>query len=529
MRLRRNSAHAAVMAGLLLALIPSSAAAFNFQSPVSNGCHEAITVAGLRLSGWPPEIAPEPPSRTHEILLEQLLFDVPEPADSFLTALLVGARWNDLHGARPSDLPALAEVHLHPEGQQEHCARAPEHDGRIGNAEALAACRAFILEQVEAALGGGDADTRASVEVRLPLKHQHAVVALSRFAFHMGRAAHTLQDSYSHTHRDGGTGRVVGVLNAIDLAVEPGYDPARDGLPHEDELDRCTGDDASKARASAAVAATAELLGAVADPAGGRAGRLARVEAALDRHLSMEDGGVEDGGEWGWELIDRELGRSVVSGPVFAGCGAASSAGPISGLLLAVALLLGATVRRRRYAALAALAASILLASMPGIALAGGPSGSGMSLRGALGASVHRSAAHAIAGVGWQLGERSAVGVAAELNPWISVDTLEVDPGTASIYASGEYRWVSQPTLQIASKAHLGVTASLFDLVGVEAWSTGPYGGLDLLSAAFRVREGLWLTVDPATTVLEVLRLSGVPVYHFQYRFTVGLRFDLGA
>ena len=531
MQPRRSCPYGAVAAGLLLAVLPTRAEAFNFSTPVSDGCHEAITTAAQRLTGWPPDVTRPAPGPDHAVLVDQLLFEVPEPADPWLLALLLGARWNDLRGERPTDLPALAEVHLDPDGQQAHCARAPEHDGPEGALEALAECRAFVLEQVEAALGDGKVGLSAVEEVDLALKHQRAEIILSRFAFRMGSALHALQDSYSHTIRVGGTGCITDVLNSIDLAVSPDYDPARDGPPHDDGLDTCAGDAAATARASAAVAASAELLGAVVNPAGGRAGRLTRVEAVLDRYLSIApacSGGAEETQDW--RPFEGALERSFVSGPVVAGCTAASSPGAGSALLLCSVVLLGVAARRRRFAALAALGASVLLATVPGAADAKEPdeTGSGMSLRGALGASVYRSAAHAIAGMRFQVSERVLLGVDAEINPWVSVDTFEVDPGTASLYGNVEYQWVRRPALQLASKAHLGVTASLFDLVGVDAWSAGPYVGLDLLSAAFELQDRLWLTVDPATTVVEILRLSGVPVYHFQYRFTVGLRFDLG-
>ena len=261
-------------------------------------------------------------------------------------------------------------------------------------------------------------------------------------------------------------------------------------------------------------------------------GRLSRVNAVLDRRLSMAGGCEGDEAEpSGWEPFSGELERSFVSSPMIAGCSAGPSSGAGAALLICSIVLLGVASRRRRFAALAAVGAAVLLASAPGVAKARetGDAGSGLSLRGAVGASVHRSAAHAIAGLRWQASERVLLGVDAEINPWISVDTVEVDPGTASLYGNVEYQWVRRPALQVSSKAHLGATTSLFDLVGVDAWSTGPYAGLDVLSAAFKVQDRLWLTVDPATTVVEVLRLRGVPVYHFQYRFTVGLRFDLGA
>ena len=115
-------------------------------------------------------------------------------------SLLVGVRHSDLHDVSPLDLLVLANVHSAPLGQREHCLRTASNDGDSGNEAALSACQAFIMEEIALALGEADElDLGRTENVATFLTFQGSVsIALSSYAFHMGRALHALQDSFSH-------------------------------------------------------------------------------------------------------------------------------------------------------------------------------------------------------------------------------------------------------------------------------------------------------------------------------------------
>src|SRR5439155_1678833 len=123
----------------------------------------------LSKAGWPDGARPPPIVDEVRRIADDLPFQVPDDRrDAWAIALLIGVRDNDLRGEATNDLPALAAVHGDPAHQADHCLRAPADDGSEGDVSALAACRAFILDQVERALGESedpDLETRESVQV----------------------------------------------------------------------------------------------------------------------------------------------------------------------------------------------------------------------------------------------------------------------------------------------------------------------------------------------------------------------------
>ncbi|MEZ4410565.1 MAG: hypothetical protein R3A52_29400 [Polyangiales bacterium] len=206
---------------------------------------------------------------------------------------MLGARDNDLHGRAADEVAALAVVHSDPEGQAEHCLRRPQDDGPDGDRAALDACRRFILDEVALAVGAEpavDLDAREPHTVALAFSGRQRL-ALQPYGWHMGRALHALQDSFTHTFRSPDGARVRHVLNFADWAEHDDHDPARDGHRHLSELDDCAAESpAARARTRNATAASVELLRAVVDDLGGAAGRSARAAAVLDRWLAYEPG-----------------------------------------------------------------------------------------------------------------------------------------------------------------------------------------------------------------------------------------------
>lgn len=154
-------------------------------------------------------------------LARDLPFDPPGDAnDPWSLALLLGARDNDLHGYGADEFQEIAAAHAVPEDQRKHCLRAPADDGPGGDGAALVACRGFILGEVALAVGGGaEVDLRAASSARVtPPFSSRRDAPVQRYGWHMGRALHALQHSFSHGLRSPDGRRVRHVLNFADPA-----------------------------------------------------------------------------------------------------------------------------------------------------------------------------------------------------------------------------------------------------------------------------------------------------------------------
>jgi hypothetical protein len=144
----------------------------------------------------------------------------------------------------------------------------------------------------------------------------------------------------------------------------------------------------------------------------------------------------------------------------------------------------------------------------------------------AVGASLDRGAFVYRAGARYRVFDDLELGLEVEHNPWYSLDALTVRWGSLNVLASGAYTWASLGRLEVRSTLHLGVTVLLFDLVGAQSGSVGPLLGATLLGAKIRLSDHFALLVEPAEVVLPIAKLSGVPVFYAQYRFTMGLQWN---
>lgn len=144
----------------------------------------------------------------------------------------------------------------------------------------------------------------------------------------------------------------------------------------------------------------------------------------------------------------------------------------------------------------------------------------------AVGASLDRGAFVYRAGARYRVFDDLEVGLEIEHNPWYSLDALTVRWGSLNVFATGAYTWASLGVLEVRSTLHLGVTVLLFDLIGAQSGSVGPLLGATLLGAKIRLSDHLALLVEPAEVVLPIAKLSGVPVFYAQYRFTVGVQWN---
>src|SRR4051794_35700130 len=153
-------------------------------------CHQGISTEALGAAAWPLGTAPPALSDQQRRLIPELPFDVsPDVTDFWTLSALVGNYYVDGGSTDAKDAVALAELTARPDLQREHCLRGPDDDGAAGEASALAACKAFMLEQLAAAHGDDDAPDLAAVEnVRLHLVFTgDADVPLARYAFHLGQ------------------------------------------------------------------------------------------------------------------------------------------------------------------------------------------------------------------------------------------------------------------------------------------------------------------------------------------------------
>lgn len=549
-----------VVTGALMVWSPSAVPAFQIETSFTTGCHERVTLAALAASGWPGGRLAPAPDETTDRILSDLPFALPAgAADPWGVALIIGVRSNDLGGADPFDLAALSTLHNDPARQPEHCLRQEDDDGEQGDVSALASCRAFILTELEAALGAGDdIDTGATVSVETFLVFRGRIdLDLDRYGYHLGRAVHALEDSYTHTFRNPDDARVRHVLNWIEGNLGGSHDLERDGHPHVTALDECDVDEEALARHDRAVAAVADLMAAMNDDGGGRAGRLDRAGAALDQHLIREEGCVEDN-EWcGTGLMTAEGGCSAAG----SGYGGAAAA---AGLLLALAGLRLRSRRGRTSAALAALCAAIALSptasagergqeetAPPPIAGEDPPSDepdpSDTTTEGRLdredkviermpdqvtrawgvafnvGGAFDRAAVAVSLGARWNPWRSLGFGLDAEYNPWVSFSASEVAAGAANLYVPVVWRIKSFGSWELRSTAYAGVTMLLFDLVGVDKGTVGLFAGWNPLGLALPMGSDVKLVIKPGDIAVSAPQLRGIPFYYHQYRLTVGI------
>jgi hypothetical protein len=530
--------------GVALACLQAPAAhAYTVSTFVTNGCHEQLTLSALGdVRAASPGVAPPLPLAGQDAaLVADLPFELdPSGNDLAAVALLLGVRDNDLKGRGSTDLEALAQIHGNPATQDEHCLRALDDDEPTGTALAVARCRAYIVGRVAAALdhlaagGTPDPDSRLGLTVSLAIRGR-VTAALPGTYVHLGQALHALQDSFSHSYRTADSRAVTVSLTWLH-PVDDDLNEAVTGPPHSSPMDACGRrlDGFRAARAAAAVEASRALLAAALGP-GTRADRLARVDAALDTHLSVAPG-CTAGNNW-CDAPERAYGQG-------GGCGVAGGGPRVPG----VALLLGAlAIARRRRWRRAALAAALLILALPGRAAAdlGTPRGESaarppvaskapearfaerpaLGLVVSAGGSLNHAAMNVGLGLRLRLTPRWLVGVDAEWNPWASLEGEHLRPGAFNAYATLVRRWSMQSDrFDVRTTAHLGTSTVLFDLYGVPKGTTGLFAGVSLLGLEWKASRNVSVVLDPADVVYPLPQLRGAPFGYLQYRLTLGLQ-----
>ncbi len=347
---------------IALGILPAKpAGAFSVLSGVSDACHETITYrAGENVVfDWPmPDgVVPEGGKLTKlsGFLLEPLNLDPDklDPSERFmLTSLIIGARAPDTDGHSTMNLENLHRLHGDPSavGQYAHSLRGPDDDYAEGDAAAVAGTRQLIIELVEEGLSYLELPAHDQV-IKAPVYldfYGRVKVDVWAPLYLAGRAAHALQDSFSHAIRsdEDDLQKIVHVMNYID-AISSNFNEDRDGLAHSDAMDNCFATDLTEIFDASEVA-TGELLVAFNDRTGGQDPEA--TLRVLDRWLTLKPGCSGANGFCGNERW-LELARSEQTGPYIKeifGCSTAGfgSAGDCGASFLVLFFFILVVVRR---------------------------------------------------------------------------------------------------------------------------------------------------------------------------------------
>ena len=551
------------------------ARAYTIETPITNGCHEKATATALRnvRVALPSTAAIIPPTKDQTALITDLQFNVPDDLREMAgTSVLIAVRDNDLRGRGSAELNRLAAVHGDPEHQEEHCLRQRSDDEPHGTTLAIDRCHQFILDRVNDALDGLDAQgvpdpaKGYAINVTLALRGQ-VTPNLPSFWINMGKALHAVQDSFAHAFRSDDRSHITVALNWIDY-VEKKSDETRDGPEHRGELDSCEDVDDLRARTYAkAIEASTELLMDVLDPAHDRTIKLAAVNATLDKYVGVQTGCTATN-NW---CNSPELKYTVSSG---CGCsmpGGTKGSGAALALVAAGAVMIAR--RRRKRMAQAFASAACLVSTMtafearaqaretkpastvvdppppvgtpaatPGEPPKGVPTieerkdeqkeavhkASLLHLYAAGSGSVTNPSLNGQLGIRFQLSDSWMVGVDGEINGWFSVQTRPLRTGALNIYATVVHRYPLRfEAVNLRSTLNLGTSTMLIDLFGAPAGTTGLYFGFTPLGLEWKVSKKLFVIFDALGIALPVPQLSGVPFFYPQYRTSVGLELAL--
>ena len=568
----------AVMAGAIFLgwfmARPKSADAYTISTIVTAGCHEKVTTEAFLAVRQDPDpataaaAAPLLADRNDQALIDDLEFT---PANDMTdlggATLLVGVRDNDLKGRDSMDLSQLPLVHGDPGAQREHCLRGANEQEPGGSEAAVSDCRAFILERVNQALDGLNAETRMpdpTIRTSLPLylALRHGVNALlPTYYVRIGQAIHAVEDSFTHTYRTPNGMQITVVLDWVDEA-NGNLVEAINGPPHSSEMDRCDivdpNDVRTQRRALATAAATA-VLRTTLDPSQTHDQKITAVGVILDQYLTYSPGCTFDN-NW-CNAPEHKLGNGSLLGCSVGGLGNRSAAAGLAVLLGLLALLRRARRRRRAMVGMTVLFIASLLpshafaqpeAAQPGFEATAAAAAAAAEEKHAppppvttpvkepgpkdpsqmaLGAYLGGSGSYAYAAAAAALGARLrfskhwTFGLDAEWNPWIAINgRTAVRAGAFNGYGTVILRLpLAYEKFNLRTTANLGFSRLLIDLYGAPKGSMGIYAGLSPLGLEWKVSRLLFVIINPLNFAMPAPQLSGVPFTYSQYRVTIGL------
>ncbi len=526
---RRIALTATAAAG---ALLPSAtASAWQVADPIHHDCHERISAAALADVGYLQ--APPPLTGADSDLRDGLQFDAGRyDANIYALSLIIGTRWPDSQGEPSFDFYKLSNVHNAPGDQGAHCLREETDVGaEPGDTHALAACRAAItalywqaLATLDAA-GVVDPDERTLQPEYLPFIGK-TQIPVSGFYFFAGRAAHAIQDSFTHTYRrmddpDAGH-RITSIFN-WSSQVRGDLVEAENGHGHETILDDCEDDNPSNGdRMRWATEASAAFLTALTDP-GDAALRQMRLDAFFADWMTYEAGcsianEYCDNPVQAWlrasgESMNYDDGGCAMAGRTGAGIGLFSIAGVVLAAL---------TLRRRRRG----VATLIAFAAVALGATAARADDEHVGWRAEARASLSvQNPAYAFGGAGAFAWRRAELGGFAELNPWYDANREMWSLGATNFGVFTHYLHSLRPDVRIRAGVGLGLSVLNQDLPGTSAGNVGLYANIRLLGIVWYFANRTALTIDAFDLALPAPQLRGWPVLYAQHRISVGLSF----
>jgi hypothetical protein len=526
------------------------AAAFQVDTAITNDCHERIAAeAMLRISGKPG--FPAPTSRESEALAEAIQSDAAKYGRDLLTlSMMLGVRYNDLHGLSAFNLGELRPVHNEPESQMEHCLRMKHHNLTEGRVGAIEEAKDFIRWMIErAAWYRDDPDpwSREDVEISL-LYRGSSLVSLSRYYFNLGRALHTVQDSFTHTIRSPDGRRIREVFNWIEQ-LEGSLDTDRDGWGHKSILDDCTCVSPAYDEVQAqAIECSVDFLEAVMSAENAEQ-RSEQLEAFFEKWMSYESGCdvgeiyCETGCTHENNFCGSPLYMEVLSDQLVClepwgcmpGCSIYqhdenSKTGRSIGatwILLALVGLVFLRIRKRS----AGLLCLLLLLAAPATARAEEPPccpcaepqpGWYTILRGGV------STAHPalfVEASGLYRGKRWGIELSVEWNPFFSLEKgLRFNPGALNIVTGPiMYVWHISDVLTMRFGVRVGMTVLLFDTPGYEIGNVGLFLGFRAVGFDIKINDNFFLVVDPIDVAVPIFKVEKFPFFYKQWRVGMGM------
>jgi len=221
--------------------------AFSVGTGFTDPCHERFTSASYSISKFdlPVNKIIIPDDKIWPKLMDSIEDDIMilyslESERYYFFSLFVGVRSNDSDGHSVLNIKALRSLHLNPEGQYDHFLRSPYDDYTAGDTNAVEKSR----KSIEDFLSRAEEYSKKSIdeqiiEVNYYLEFYGRIkVKVWAPAFYLGKALHTLHDSFSHTLRSDNMRKILHVLNYSD-ALNDDWVEKRDGLRHSTSMDQC--------------------------------------------------------------------------------------------------------------------------------------------------------------------------------------------------------------------------------------------------------------------------------------------------
>jgi hypothetical protein len=115
------------------------------------------------------------------------------------------------------------------------------------------------------------------------------------------------------------------------------------------------------------------------------------------------------------------------------------------------------------------------------------------------------------------------VGVGGEYERWFSLSSGADADGVANIYGTATFVYGAIGPVEIRSTIYVGVSILLFDLVGADRGSVGPFLGISPVGIGLRATRSLRVFIDPGGFFVEIPQLAGIPLIRRTHRFVVGL------